>query len=154
MLATLGSASSRPQNPEDPACMQQPQVWLKGIYTRLLSGQTGNLSISVGLNCLQVKTRDQRSPVVVSSSSIVKSVQSSPEGQIIQRSFRISIQLLSSFNEVRFFGRHWSKTQLKLWKWKLSWNKAHLYGLINQTYKSVEDRITHDKMIIFLKTFW
>ena len=57
----------------------------KGIYTRLLSGQTGNQSISVGLNCLQVKTGDQKSPVVVSSSSIVKSVQLSPEGQRIPR---------------------------------------------------------------------
>ena len=37
---------------------------VKGIYTRLLSGQTGKQSISVGLNCLQVKTGDQRSPVV------------------------------------------------------------------------------------------
>ena len=57
----------------------------KGIYTCLLSGQTGNKSISIGLNCLQVKTEDQRSPVVVYSSSIVKSVQLSPEGQIIPR---------------------------------------------------------------------
>ena len=56
---------------------------VKGIYTRLLSGQTGKQSISVGLNCLQVKTGDQRSPVVRSSSFIVKSVQSSPKGQII-----------------------------------------------------------------------
>ena len=62
---------------------KQPQY--KGIYTRLLSGQTGKQSISVGLNCLQVKTGDQRSPVVRSSSSIVKSVQSSPEGQRIPR---------------------------------------------------------------------
>ena len=29
--------------------------------------------------------------------------------------------------------------------------KNHLQGLINQTYKSVEDRITHDKVLIFLK---
>ena len=42
-------------------------VAVKGIYTRLLSGQTGNQSISFGLNCLQVKTGDQRSPVVRSS---------------------------------------------------------------------------------------
>ena len=57
----------------------------KDIYTRLLSGQTGKQSISVGLNCLQVKTGDQRSPVVRLSSSIVKSVQSSTEGQRIPR---------------------------------------------------------------------
>ena len=44
----------------------------------------------------------------------------------LERGLRISSQLLSSFNEVRFFGRHWSKTQLKLWKWKFSWKKAHL----------------------------
>ena len=61
------------------------QANVKGIYTRLLSGQTGNQSISLGLNCLQVKTGDQRSSVVVLSSSIVKSVQSSPEGQRIPR---------------------------------------------------------------------
>ena len=67
--------------------------------------------------------------------------------------FQISIQLLSSFNEVRFFRRHWSTTQPKLWKWKLSWKQAHLQGLINQTYKPVEGRITHDKVIIFIKTF-
>ena len=40
---------------------------LKGIYTRLLSGQTGNQSIFVGFNCLQVRTGDQRNPVVVLS---------------------------------------------------------------------------------------
>ena len=68
--------------------------------------------------------------------------------------FQISIQLLSSFNEVRFFGLHWSTTQLKLWKWNLSWKKAHPQGLINISYKPVEDRITHDKVIIFIKTFW
>ena len=44
----------------------------------------------------------------------------------LKRGFRISIQLQSSFNEVRFFGRHWSKTQPKLWKWKFSWKKTHL----------------------------
>ena len=32
-------------------------------------------------------------------------------------------------------------------------NESFLIGLINQTYKSVEDRITHDKVVIFLKTF-
>ena len=31
--------------------------------------------------------------------------------------------------------------------------KTHLQGLINQTYKFVEDRIIHDKVITFLKTF-
>ena len=40
--------------------------------------------------------------------------------------FQDSSQLLSSFNEVPFFGRHWSKTQLKLWKWKFSWKISHL----------------------------
>ena len=33
-------------------------IYLKGIQTRLLSGQTGNHSIPVGLNCVQVKTGD------------------------------------------------------------------------------------------------
>ena len=64
-------------------CLDYVQVELKGIKTCLLSGKTGNHSIFISLICLQVKTADQSRPAAMSSSSIVKSVQSPPEGKRI-----------------------------------------------------------------------
>ena len=65
--AKLALRTSKGENQVFSTLLEFAQPPLKGIYTRLLSGQTCNHSIFVGLNCLQLKTGDQRCPVVVSS---------------------------------------------------------------------------------------
>ena len=70
----------------------------------------------------------------------------------LKQGFRISSQLLSSLNEVCFSGVINPKLKLIV-KMKVFLKKVHIFGFIDQTYKSVEDRMTHHKVIVIFFTF-
>ena len=68
----------------------------------------------------------------------------------LKQGFRISSQLLSFFNEVRFSGVIDPKLNLNREK-KVFLKKVNVLGFIDQIYKSVKDCMTHHKVIVLNK---
>ena len=65
----------------------------------------------------------------------------------LTQAFRISSQLLSFFNEVCF----WAlliQSSTYIVKMKVFLNKFRIFGLIDQTYKSVEDCMSNHNVIV------